>query len=517
VKKEIVINVEPSETRIGIKEDGELVEYMVERSGERVSVGDIYKARVTAVLPGMQAAFLDIGTEKSAFLHVSDMGDELRDFEDMDDSFDADDEPGGKGREKTGQSKTLAIEDMLTKGDEVLVQLTKEPIGTKGPRVSTQISLPGRYMVLLPGTELVGISRKIDDREERQRIKEIVRPLRPNEGGLIVRTAGVGMGKKQFASDVKFLMKIWKSISKRSQKARTPSLVHKDMELITRMVRDIFTEDVTRIVVDSKKEFKEILSYLRSSAPELRGRVHLYKEDTPIFDAYEIEKDTERILNRIVPLKKGGFISIDHTEALVAIDVNTGRYKGAKDQEETALRTNLQAAEEIARQLRLRDLGGIIVIDFIDMALEENRKKVLEELRCGLRQDRSRTKTLRVSELGLVEMTRQRVRPSLGQMMSETCAVCGGSGRVLSLQSIEMRLERMLKRLKARTAEKRIEIYLSPEVAFHMLSDRSRRVLRLEKQFGMEIDLKDDASLKRTDVVVRSARTREDLSVLVES
>ncbi|MFZ1948118.1 MAG: ribonuclease E/G, partial [bacterium] len=332
-----------------------------------------------------------------------------------------------------------------------------------------------------------------------------------------IRTAGVEMGKKQFGSDIKFLLKLWKKITKRAQKAKTPSLVHKDMEIITRLVRDIFTEDVTRIVVDSKKEHKEILSYLRSAAPDLRSRVHLYKEETPIFDAYEIEKETERILNRIIPLKKGGFISIDHTEALVAIDVNTGRYKGAKDQEETALRTNLQAAGEVARQLRLRDLGGIIVIDFIDMELEENRRKLLEELRAGLRRDRSRTKTLRVSEMGLVEMTRQRVRPSLGQMMSETCPVCGGSGRVMSLDSIEMRLERGLKRLRARVAEKHVEIYLSPEVAFHMLSERSRRVMRLEKQFNMEIDVKDDPGLKRTDVVVRSSRSGEDLSPLVDA
>lgn len=514
MKKEIIINVEPNETRIGIKEDGELVEFMVERSGDRVSVGDLYKARVTAVLPGMQAAFLDIGHEKSAFLHVSDMGGGIGDLEDIDERFDVDDEaPQGT----SAKTKGLAIEDMLAKGDEVLVQVTKEPIGTKGSRVSSQISLPGRYMVLLPGESLTGISRKIEDREERRRLKEIVLPLKPDDVGLIVRTVGVGMGKKQFASDVKFLMKLWKKTSKKYQKAKTPSLIHKDIEIITRLVRDIFTEDVTRIVVDSKREFKEILSYLRSSAPQLRSRVYLYKEDTPIFDAYEIEKETEKILSRIVPLKKGGFISIDHTEALVAIDVNTGRYKGARDQEETALRTNLQAAGEIARQLRLRDLGGIIVIDFIDMQMEENRKRVLEDLRGALRHDRSRTKTLRVSEMGLVEMTRQRVRPSLGQMMSETCPVCGGSGRVLSLDSIEMRLERMLKRLKSRSSEKRIEVFLSPEVAFHMLSERSRRIMRLEKQFGMEIDVKDDSALRRTDVVARSSRTGEDLSNLIES
>jgi ribonuclease G len=514
VKKEIVINVEPGETRIGIKEDGDLVEFMVERSGERLSVGDLYKARVTAVLPGMQAAFLDIGSEKSAFLHVSDMGGEFKDFESIEERFDVESE---LPHEPLGRGRGVAIEKILSKGDEILVQVTKEPIGTKGPRVSSQISLPGRYLVLLPNASLMGISRKIDDRDERRRLKETVLPLKPSDMGVIVRTAGVGMGKKQFASDIKFLVKLWRKIAKRTQKARTPSVIHKDIEIITRLVRDIFTEDVTRIVVDSKREYKEILSYLRSSAPNLRSRVFLYKEDTPIFDANEIEKETEKILSRIVPLKKGGFISIDHTEALVAIDVNTGRYRGARDQEETALRTNVQAATEIARQLRLRDLGGIIVIDFIDMQMEENRKRVLEELRTGLRRDRSRTKTLRVSEIGLVEMTRQRVRPSLGQILSDTCPNCGGSGRVLSLESMEMRIERMLQRLKSRSSEKRIDIYLNPEVAFYMLSERSRRVMRLEKQFGIEIDVKDDAGLRRTDAVIRSSKTREDLSPLVEA
>jgi ribonuclease G len=514
VKKEIVINVEPGETRIGIKEDGDLVEFMVERSGERLSVGDLYKARVTAVLPGMQAAFLDIGSEKSAFLHVSDMGGEFKDFESIEERFDVESE---LPHEPLGRGRGMPIEKILSKGDEILVQVTKEPIGTKGPRVSSQISLPGRYLVLLPNASLMGISRKIDDRDERRRLKDTVLPLKPSDMGVIVRTAGVGMGKKQFESDIKFLVKLWRKIAKRTQKARTPSVIHKDIEIITRLVRDIFTEDVTRIVVDSKREYKEILSYLRSSAPNLRSRVFLYKEDTPIFDANEIEKETEKILSRIVPLKKGGFISIDHTEALVAIDVNTGRYRGARDQEETALRTNVQAATEIARQLRLRDLGGIIVIDFIDMQMEENRKRVLEELRTGLRRDRSRTKTLRVSEIGLVEMTRQRVRPSLGQILSDTCPNCGGSGRVLSLESMEMRIERMLQRLRSRSSEKRIDIYLNPEVAFYMLSERSRRVMRLEKQFGMEVDVKDDAGLRRTDAVIRSSKTREDLSPLVEA
>jgi ribonuclease G len=513
MKKEIIINVEPNETRIGIREDGQLVEYMVERSGERLSVGDIYKARVTAVLPGMQAAFLDIGSEKSAFLHVSDLSIESKDFEDIEERFE------GRQTNDTptvAKNRDILIEQVLKKGDERLVQVTKEPIMTKGPRVSTQISLPGRYLVLMPVADLVGVSRKIENREERQRLKSIVAPLKPHDMGVIVRTAGEGMDKRHFQADIKFLTRMWRRLARKAERVKAPSLIHKDQEIITRLVRDIFTEDVTAVVVDSKKEHKEILSYLRSLAPDLRSRVQLYKEDTPIFDAYEIEKETEKFLSRIVPLKKGGFISIDHTEALVAIDVNTGRYRGARDQEETALKTNLNAAREVARQLRLRDLGGIIVIDFIDMEMEENRKRVIDELRGALRRDRSRTKTLRVSEIGMVEMTRQRVRPSLTQMLSDTCPTCCGSGRVLSLESIEMRLERSLRRLKSRSNEKRIELYLSPEVAFHMLSESAMRIVRMEKRLKVEIDVKDDPNLRREEFVARSFRNGEDLTYLME-
>ena len=514
INREIVINVEPIETRIGIKERGQLVEYMVARSGERIGVGDIYKARVTAVLPGMQASFLDIGYEKSAFLHVSDMGVDIRDYEDIEDRYEGDEE----AYPPTAPSeREMLIEDVLSKGDEILVQITKEPIGNKGPRVSSQISLPGRYLVLMPDADLVGVSRKIEDKEERLRLKKTVSPFKPDDMGLIVRTAGEGMENRQFSSDARFLGKLWKRISKRSEKTKAPALVHKDMEIITRLVRDLFTDDVSRVVIDSKKEYKEIQSYLRSYAPDLRDRVHLYREDTPIFDAYEIERETGRLLSRTVPLKKGGFITIDHTEALVSIDVNSGRFRGGKGQEDTALRTNLEAAKEIPRQLRLRDLGGIIVIDFIDMEMEENRKKVIDELRMGLKRDRSRTKTLRVSEIGLVEMTRQRVRPSLLQLMGETCPTCGGSGRVLSLKSIEGRVERSLRRLNARCREKRIEVFLNPEVAFHMLSESAHRIIRLEKRFRMEIDVKDDPNLRRDEVLVRSSKTGEDLSHLIKT
>lgn len=513
MKREIIINVEPFETRVGVKEDGELVEFMVERAGERISVGDIYKAVVTAVLPGMQAAFLDIGFEKSAFLHVSDMAVDLGDYENLEDRL-------GIGEQEiispNHKVKGIQIEKLLRKGQEVIVQIAKEPIGTKGPRVSSQISLPGRYVVLVPNIDLVGVSRKIESKDERQRLRETIEEIKPKGMGVIVRTAGEGMDRKRFESDLRFLVNLWKKISRKAEKAKAPCLLYEDLGIISRVVRDLFTDDVTSLVIDSKKEYKQIVSYVKSFDPSLRSRVHLYTEDTPIFDAYEIEKETEKILNRIVPLKKGGFISIDHTEALVAIDVNTGRYKGARDQEETALRTNLQAAREIARQLRLRDLGGIIVIDFIDMELEENKKKVLDELRNHLRRDRSRTRALKVSEMGLVEMTRQRVRASLNQILSEVCSNCNGSGRVLSLESIELRLERCLKRMVARTNERRIEIFLNPEVAFHMLSENARRIVHLEKRFKLQIDVKDDPNLNRTEFIVRSLRNGEDLTPLLE-
>ncbi|MGQ9602806.1 MAG: Rne/Rng family ribonuclease [bacterium] len=514
MKREIIINVESFETRIGVKEDGELVEFMVERAGAHLSVGNIYKAVVTAVLPGMQAAFLDIGYDRSAFLHVSDMAIDLGDYEEIEDRLSMTEQEVILSAQKV---KGTQIEKVLHKGQQVIVQIAKEPIGTKGPRVSSQISLPGRYVVLVPNTDLIGVSRKIESKEERQRLREIIKEIKPNGMGVIVRTAGEGMDRRRFETDIRFLINLWMKITKKAKKAKAPCLLYEDLGIISRVVRDLFTDDVTSLVIDSKKEYRKILSYVKSFDPSLRSRVHLYVEDTPIFDAYEIEKETEKILNRIVPLKKGGFISIDHTEALVAIDVNTGRYKGGKDQEETALRTNLQAAKEIARQLRLRDLGGIIVIDFIDMELEENRKKVLDELRNHLRRDRSRTKALRVSEMGLVEMTRQRVRPSLNQILSEVCSCCNGSGLVLSLESIELKLERCLRRMVSRTNERKIEIFLNPEVAFHMLSENARRIVHLEKRFKLQVDVKDDPNLNRAEFVVRSLRNGEDLTPLVET
>jgi ribonuclease G len=370
---------------------------------------------------------------------------------------------------------------------------------------------------MMPSSDHVGISRRIEDRAERARLRTIISELKPAGAGLIVRTAGEGKSKKHFASDVRFLTQLWKKIESKAERVRAPALLHRDMELVAGLIRDIFTDDVQRLVIDSKKEHKQILQYVRSFAPELGHRVKLYTGKTPIFDHYGLESEIEKAIDRKIWLKKGGYITIDQTEALVAIDVNTGRYVGRKDQEETALKTNLEAAREVARQLRLRDMGGIIVIDFIDMEQEKNKKAVLDELRNCLRKDRARTKTYQVSDLGLVEMTRQRERPSLLHYFSEECPDCGGVGRVLSLESMSMKIERVLKRAAAELGEKELQLRVSPDVAVYLLEEKGSRLERLERRLGIQIDIVDDPSLRREDFRVILRRGKKDVTAQFET
>jgi ribonuclease G len=505
--KEIIINADPDETRIAILDDGELVELMLERAERKRQVGDIYKGRVTAVLPGMQAAFVDIGDPKTAFLHVSDLAQAWEDFED---TFDLDESERGDG-EASRAGRLLRIEDCLTKGQDVMLQVTKEPIGTKGPRATTQISLPGRFLVLMPGVDHVGISRRIPDRDERSRLKRLINEIRPEGAGIIVRTVGEGHGKRQFNSDVKYLWGLWKKIQRRAARVAAPALLHKDVELTTGLIRDLFREDVHELVIDSKRVQKEITAYLRSVSPELSSRVKLHTGEIPIFDAYGIEKEIEKTTERRIQLRHGGYIVIDHTEALVAIDVNSGRYVGKKDHEETILKTNLEAAKEIARQLRLRDIGGIIVIDFIDMEKESNKRAVLDTLKDSLRKDRSRTKTFQVSDLGLVEMTRQRVRPSLLHYYTDDCPACGGAGKILSLQSIGLKAERMIRRAVIGSKERELEMRLHPDAAAYLIEHNGRRLDQLERRYKLDLDIKDDPRLKRDAVVLLSAKTRKEV------
>jgi ribonuclease G len=511
MRREIIINASKSETRIALLEDKLLVEVMVERPEAVRRVGDIYKGRVNAVLPGMQAAFVDLGLEKSAFLHASDLTPSETDL-DLFEEEEESEEPRRGGRGGRRDEPVIRIEDALKKGQEVLVQITKEPIGTKGPRVTTQVSLPGRFLVLMPGHEHIGVSRKIEDRAERARLKGLMREIRPKDAGVIVRTVGAEQGKKEFQSDIRYLEQLWAKIEKTAQRLRAPALLHQEMEFTTGLIRDIFNEDVDQLVIDSDQEHKAILKYLATYAPELKPRVKLYKGEAPIFDHFEIESEIEKAMERKVWLKKGGYITIDQTEALVAIDVNTGRFTGKKSQEETIVKTNLEAAAEIARQLRLRDLGGIIVLDFIDMEDEGNRKAVSDLLRQHLRRDRSRTKSFAVSELGLIEMTRQRQRPSLANYFNEDCPECEGLGKVLSLQSAALKIERMLRRVGQRSREKQLILRVHPDVAVHLVEQNADRLGRLEKQYRYRVEIRDDPSLRRNEIRLFRGRTYEEIT-----
>ncbi len=394
------------------------------------------------------------------------------------------------------------IEDHLKKGQEVVVQITKESIGTKGPRVTQQVSLPGRFCVVMPGVDHVGVSRRIEERTERQRIKAIISDLKPQNVGVIARTVGEGKGDAEYAADIKHLTRLWQKIEKKAEGARAPALLHRELEMTASLIRDLFTDDVEEVFIDDKESHDEIERYLKAVSPELADRVKLYRGKEPVFDAFGIETQIEKTFERKVWLKKGGYICIDHAEALVAIDVNTGRFTGKKNQEETIFRTNMEAAVEVPRQLRLRDIGGIIVTDFIDMESEANKRAVLDTLRTELRKDRARTKAFAVSDLGLIEMTRQRERSSLLHYYTEDCPTCGGLGKVPSAETMLVKLERAMRRVMAMGSHKRITVKVAPDVALYFVEQEARRFAELEKRFRLNIDLKDDPQLKRGEMKV---------------
>ena len=505
MKTEIIINVASHETRIALAEDKELVEILVERPENERMVGDIYKGVVSAVLPGMQAAFVDIGLEKSAFLHVSDMADS----EEYADMFDG---SNGEARAANFRRKFAPIQSILHKGEEILVQITKEPIGTKGPRITSEISLPGRFIVLVPNEELIGVSRKISNWGEKRRLRETVRGMKPDGHGIIVRTVGVDKGEKEFRSDIKTMLKVWNGIQKRAEATRAPALIHEEMGMTSGFVRDLFTDDVDRVVVDSRREYRRILKYLRAVSPHLRSRVELYRDKEPIFDAFKIEEEIEKAYNRKAWLKKGGFLIIDHTEALVTIDVNSGKFVGSTDQEDTVLKINMEAAREIARQLRLRDIGGIIVIDFIDMASYKNRRRVVEELQTALKRDRSKTSISQISEFGLVQMTRQRVRPSLLYTYSEPCPTCGGIGRVQGRDTTVTEIERWLKRSVVSLNERRFTLHVHPTVEEYLMENDRARLKLVQKATRTKIEVKKDLDLAIDSYRFFSAKRNKDLT-----
>jgi ribonuclease G len=513
MKREILINASQRETRVAILEDEQLVELMIDRPDNRRMVGDVYLGKVEAVLPGIQAAFVDIGTEKSAFLHASDLvfpeDDEDRDDADAADDDDDEGEGNGNGNGRRGRrAKAPPIQELLKRGQDILVQVSKEPISTKGPRVTAQISLAGRFLVYMPFASRVGVSRKIGERAERQRLREQVQSVLPaDSGGVIVRTVGEDATQETFKRELNTLIGQWKRMKRKTHFMRAPALVHRETSLTRGLTRDLFSTKVDSLAVDSKQVYNEIIDYLKGIAPELIQRVKLYDEQVPIFDKAGIEPEIRDLFKRRCDLPSGGYLIIEQTEALVSIDVNSGRYTGKKDPEKTILRTNTEAAREVARQLRLRDVGGIIVCDFIDMETKANRDKVLQELRMHLSRDRARTKAFAVSELGLIEMTRQRVRASHYQSMTEPCQTCGGTGRVFTPESTVRRMERSVKRMAVEGRKDNMIVKLHPEVAMYVLEEENDLVKKLEKSLGFSLELRDDPLLKPDEfkLVVKGA------------
>ncbi len=486
---EILINVNSGETRVALLEGGVLVELYIERSSEQGISGNIYKGRVVRVLPGMQAAFVDIGMEKAAFLYVTDVH---QGFEDLELLMRAREEDGNRSLpqdedEIVNLDIPFHIEDLLHEGQELLVQVSKEPLGSKGARITSRISLPGRHLVLMPMVDHIGVSRRIENEAERRRLREILQKIKPAGFGLIARTASETKDESDLTQDLDFLMKMWASIQKCKATSPVPSQVHKDLDITLRAIRDLFTQEVEQVVVDSEGEYRKILDFCDAFMPQLKSSIEFYDKDEPLFDYHGIEIEISRALGRKVWLKSGGYVVIDMTEALTVIDVNTGRYVGKRNLEDTILKTNLEAVKEIAYQLRLRNIGGIIIIDFIDMEKESSREKVFQVLTEALKKDKSKTNILKISELGLVEMTRKRTRESLGRILSERCFYCEGRGFLKSRSAIGQEILREIQRDIRDLRGDNISVDVHPSVA-NLLYDEARGELeKLEKRFGKRI------------------------------
>jgi len=485
VRREILVSANAREQWVALLEEDQLVEIMFDRPDQGRLVGDIHLGRVDAVIPGIQAAFVDIGTEKAAFLHVSDI------------DWDEEEDENGNGRRRR-RKDFPPIQSRLQKGQQVLVQVTKEPISTKGPRVTAQVSLPGRFMVYIPSSSHVGVSRKIEDRGERSRLRSMAREIVPEgRAGVIIRTVGEEVTKDTMKHEFQRLDGIWKKIEKKAKSANAPALIHAEAKLISGVIRDQFSDKFDAIRVDSRDVYSQIMQYVSDVAPELKERVHMYEGGKPLFDEYGVREGLQEAFQKRVDLKSGGYLIIEPTEALVSIDVNTGRYTGKKDPEKTILRTNMEAAREVARQLRLRDIGGIIVVDFIDMDEQGNRDRVLHELRSHLGRDRARTKAFEISNLGLIEMTRQRVRPPIFDTLTTDCEHCGGAGRVYTPATVVRRIERSL--VRAQGKEKTMVIRLHPDVAIEVLEREPDFLKRLEKRTSVKLAFRDDPLLREDE------------------
>ncbi|MDA8746246.1 Rne/Rng family ribonuclease [Rubripirellula amarantea] len=507
MKKEMLINVlQPEECRIAVLENGRLEELYVERKSVEAFAGNIYRGKIVNLEPSIQAAFVDFGVGRNGFLHISDVEPQyfrqggydpeeiMRESDEMAEVAAKKARDSGRGNKhayKGGRPRNKPpIQEIFKRGDEVLVQVIKEGIGTKGPTLSTYISIPGRYLVLMPSLARVGVSRKIEDEDDRKRLKRCLRNLNPPKGlGFIVRTAGAGRTEAELGRDMDYLLRLWKAIVKRIEETPEPGVLYEESDLIIRTIRDIYTDDIDQILIDEKESYDKAKTFLNMVMPRVVDRLKLFDGDTPLFHSRKLEQEIVKINQRQVHLKEGGSIVIDPTEALVAIDVNSGNFRSNDSAEENAFRLNMAAAKEIARQLRLRDLGGVIVNDFIDMRKESHRRKVERVLRDAMANDRARTKILRTSPFGLIEMTRQRVRPSLKRSIYRDCPCCEGRALVKTAESMSIEVIRTLALAVQNKHIQRVTIRVNDEVAAHLNNRKRREVMAMEDEGGMTVQI----------------------------
>ena len=483
MSREMIINVaQGEECRIAVMEKQKLEELYMERIGTAGHVGNIYKGKVTNVEPSIQACFVDFGIGKNGFLHISDLDSSY--FRNC-----------SNRKERVGHKRPRRerppIQDCLRRGQELIVQVIKEGIGTKGPTLTSYLSIPGRYLVLMPGMNRLGVSRKIEDDEARATLREIIQQLNPpKDMGFIIRTAGLNAAKRDVRRDLNYLLRLWQTISKKIKSEPAPAALYQESDLVTRTLRDIFDSQISRIWCDSEQTVKRVRDFLRIATPRTKSRVSLYQENIPLFTKHHIEEEIERIQARHVPLPRGGSLVIDSTEALVAIDVNSGKYRAHEDAETTAYKINMEAAPEIARQLRLRDLGGVIIIDFIDMLQEKHRREVEKCLRQATSIDRARSKILRISQFGIVEMTRQRIRPSLKRSIYMDCPHCNGSGLIKTVESMSIEIMRRVQGAISDEQIASIEVEVSRLVADFLLNNRRAALAELERTHSKTIGVK---------------------------
>jgi ribonuclease G len=497
MQKEMIVSANGHETMVAILEDDLVAEVFVERERQRGVVGNVYKGRVSKVLPGMQSSFIDIGLERDGFLYVAEVIDTLEEFDKL--ASDDDDEGGGgKGRDREKSSAQKKIEELLKEGQEIVVQVVKEPLGTKGARLTSHVTMPGRFMVFMPTVDHIGVSRKIESREERGRLRGIVREFRESHGftgGVIIRTAASGRPKEDIVGDLEAFHKIWIEMRQRNESSRAPAVLYREQSIVSRLLRDLLTEDYQAIRIDNETEYRRVLELVERIMPNLAPKVKLYAKPYPIFDEYGVQAEIDKALKSKVWLKSGGSIVINQTEALVAIDVNTGRYVGKKSSgrlEDTIVKTNLEAVKEIVRQIRLRDLGGIIVLDFIDMEEKKNRLKVFQAIEQELRKDRSPSKALQVSDFGLIIVTRKRVKQSLERVLTEPCPYCSGTGAIKSSSTICYEILSEVKKVSPDLNGHRLLLRVNPDIARALKEEESAVLKDLKQSIGKDVTIKSD-------------------------